>query len=441
MKVKSTFLFLIVLLAGLLTALACTTCYAQDSTRLIGELDLFDLIRSKKKKQEVRSAAPEKGKLMLVAVPALGSNPNMGSFIGVASTAAMYLGEPANTNISSMSASALFTTKDQVVTNLKGTIMTPGNRWEFLLDTRYLIYAEDTYGLGTDNLQPVKSSWNLGGINTSAVDGAQPMDFDHIRIHVTALKAEQLLDFFYVGIGYHLDYHYNIEDKLLNLSGESATITSHYAYNTYYGIPVDKYYTSGISLNVAIDSRDHVVSTYKGEFLQFAYRFNSDILGSTHNSQTIYVEAREFISMSAIIPRHLVALWGVAQLTTHGELPYLDLPAHGYDMRNRIGKGYVQGRFRGRDWVALEAEYRFPITRNGLLGAVLFGNATSTSRPRMTIAGETIERLGLFDYIRPAGGVGARINLNKSGRLNVTMDMAFGQQGSKGFYFSVGETF
>lgn len=412
---------------------------AQDSVSLIGEVDLIDLLRSKHKKQSLENAAPRKGKLILFAVPALGSNPSMGSFFGLASTAAVYLGEPSNTNISSLSASVLVTTKEQLLVNLKGTIMTPGNDWEFLLDTRYLIYTEDTYGLGTDNLQPVRSGWNIGGINTTGVPGAQPMEFDHIRFHLTGLK--QLHNYLYGGIGYHLDYHYNINDLLLDLDADSVVVTSHYGYNSYYEFPADTYVTSGVSFNIAVDSRDHTVSPYKGQFLQLAYRINRKALGSEQNGQTLYLEMRKYFSLSGPSPKHLIGLWGIGQFNLQGRLPYLDLPASGYDMRNRIGKGYVAGRFRGEDWITLETEYRFPITRNGLLGGVLFANATTMSRPEITVLGETTARLKLFEAIRPAGGFGARIQLNKSGRLNVTMDMAFGQEGSKGFYFSVGETF
>lgn len=430
-----------ILLLVLFISFVAETRAQNDSVGLIGEVDLMDLVRSKKKREEKKNATPQKGKLMFIAVPAFGSNPNMGQFFGLAGTGAIYLGEPTNTNISNLSASALVTTKDQVVCNLKGTIMTPHNNWELLLDARYLIYAEDTYGLGSDNLQPVRSSWNVGGINTSAIDGAQPMTFDHIRFHLTALKKVGLIDHLYAGLGYHVDRHYNIKDLSLDLMASQPLVTSHYGYSLYYGFPTDEYSTAGISLNIAIDSRDHTISTYKGEFLQLSYRFNNEFMGSTQNSQTLFVEAREYISISALVPRHLIALWGLAQFTTSGQLPYLDLPAHGYDMRNRVGKGYVAGRFRGTNWITLEAEYRFPITKNGLLGGVIFGNATSTSRPQMTTFGETTEGLKLFESVRPAGGFGSRIQLNKSGRLNVTMDMAFGQQGSKGFYFAVGETF
>ena len=118
----------------------------------------------------------------------------------------------------------------------------------------------------------------------------------------------------------------------------------------------------------------------------------------------------------------------------------MHLPASSYDMRNRI-RGYVTGRFRGHSWITAETEYRFPITKNGLFGGVLFGSITTTSRNAITFGTESLDRLNLVEATRPAGGFGARMMLNRTGRLNLGMDMAFGQNGSNGFYFLVGETF
>jgi hypothetical protein len=430
-------LTLAVMLFGSLINLPCA---AQDSLNY-GNVDLMTLISSKEKRQSRENAQPQKGKMIIFVVPAIGSNPSLGTFFGVAATGAMYLGNPETTNISSLSNSILITTKNQLLFNLKGTIMSTDNKWEFLLDTRYLIFSEATYGLGSDNLQPVKSGWNFGGIETSGIDGAQPMSFDHFRMHFTSMR--EIKENMYAGIGYHLDYHYHISDQMLDTISDPAVITSHYAYSDYYGFPTNRYTTSGLSFNIAIDSRDHTVSPYVGEFLQLAYRFNTTWLGSADNSQTLYLEARKYLPIPGRIrnPKHLIGIWGIAYATVQGNLPYLDLPASSYDMRGRIGRGYVAGRFRGPDWVTVEAEYRFPITRNGLIGGVVFGSATTTSRQGYTYAGTTFERLKLFEAIRPACGFGGRVQLDKSGRLNVAVDMAWGQDGSKGFYFNIGETF
>jgi outer membrane protein assembly factor BamA len=170
-------------------------------------------------------------------------------------------------------------------------------------------------------------------------------------------------------------------------------------------------------------------------------RNNAEKLGSSKNSNQVYFEARYYQPLSAKRPRHIIGFWGIANVLTSGKLPYLHLPANAYDMRNRIGRGYVAGRFRGPGWVTLESEYRFPITRNGLFGGVLFASATTTSRDAITVGTESFPQLKLFEATKPAAGFGARVMLNRTGRLNLAVDMAFGENGAKGFYFAVGETF
>lgn len=400
--------------------------------------DLRKVLRKKNSPKEEESGTPQKGKLMKFIVPIFGANPTLGAFYGVGGTGAIFLGDPETTSISSLNASLQITTKNQFVAGIKGTIMTPDNGWEMLVDLKYSFFSENTYGLGSDNSQPINESWNWGGISTGT-GGAQPLTFNQVKIYYTALK--EVTDNFYVGIGYHLDYHYKIEDLNLDLEAPDTVITSHYAYNIINEISPTEYSTSGISFNLVYDSRDHTVNPYKGAFIQIMNRNNPDKLGSTKNSNTLYMEARLYKSLSAKTPRHLIGFWGIANILTSGTLPYLHLPANAYDMRNRIGRGYVAGRFRGPDWVTAEAEYRFPISRNGLFGGVLFASATTTSRDAITIGEESFPKLKLFEATKPAAGFGARIMLNRTGRLNLAMDMAFGQNGAKGFYFAVGETF
>lgn len=402
--------------------------------------DLRGVIRGQKDGDEKKeSGVPEKGKLMLFVVPVFGANPSLGTFYGVGGTGAMFLGDPKTTSISNLTGSTLFTTKNQFVASVKGTIMTPQNDWEMLVDFKYSFFSENTYGLGSDYAQPIQESWNCGGVQTSGIGGAQPLTFNQVKIHYTALKG--IANHLYVGIGYHLDYHYKIKDLTLDLDASPALITSHYAYNVANGFDPAEYTTSGTSFNFVVDSRDHTVNPYKGMFLQVAYRTNPTFLGSEENSSQLYIESRLYKRLSEKMPRHLLSFWGIAQLITSGDVPYLHLPANAYDMRNRIGRGYVAGRFRGPGWVTAETEYRFPITKSGLLGGVVFASATTTSRAAISIGGEEIPKLSLFEAVRPAMGFGGRVLLNRTGRLNLTMDMAFGQKGAKGFYFAVGETF
>jgi outer membrane protein assembly factor BamA len=418
-----------------------TIAQINDTTATSGyidETDIAKVIRGKNSKKKT-TGMPEKGKLMAFGAPVFGSNPSLGTFYGLGGTGAIYFGEPATTNISNFTVSLQFTTKNQFIGALKGTVMTSDNLWEMLIDAKYSIFSENTYGLGSDYNQPIQEGWNWGGTQAEGIAGAQPLSYQYIRFHYTALR--EMTSHLYFGIGVHIDYHYKITDDSLNLEAEVPVITSHYAYNTLMGYDQGEYASIGTSINAIYDSRDHTVNPYKGAFLQATYRVNSEWLGSTQNHQQLYLETRVYKSLSKKMPRHLIAFWGIGQFTTDGNVPYLDLPANAGDMRNRIGRGYVASRFRGDNWVTAETEYRFPITRNGLLGGVLFANATTTSRPEFTLGEETFEKLKLFEAIRPGYGYGLRLMLTRAGRLNLGMDMAYGQNGSKGFYFSVGETF
>jgi hypothetical protein len=126
-----------------------------------------------------------------------------------------------------------------------------------------------------------------------------------------------------------------------------------------------------------------------------------------------------------------------------GHPPYLDLPASGYDMFNSSARGYLQGRWRGQNWVDLEAEYRFPITNNGLLGGVIFANGFSLSRSAVSVPemGITTQKLALFESFRFAVGGGLRIMLDRKGRMNLTIEYGRGENGSSGLYIYVGEAF
>lgn len=307
------------------------------------------------------------------------------------------------------------------------------------VDLKYSIFSEGTYGLGSDYNQPIKESWNFGGVQNSGLSGAQPLNYSYWRMHFTALR--EMADHLYVGIGYHLDYHYKIIDQLLDLDTEEPVITSHYYYSFANSFDPQSYFSSGTSFNVLYDSRDHTMNPYKGSFLQASYRINIEWMGSTQNYQQLYLETRLYKALSQKMPRHLIAFWAIGSFITSGEAPYLDLPSSSSDMRNRIGSGYVASRFRGKEWVTAETEYRFPITKNGLLGGVVFASATTTSREQTVVGENTFDQLKLFEAIRPAGGFGVRLMLKRAGRMNLSMDMAFGQNGAKGFYFAVGETF
>jgi outer membrane protein assembly factor BamA len=205
------------------------------------------------------------------------------------------------------------------------------------------------------------------------------MRFNYVRIYETALK--QVSPHWYLGIGINIDYHYEIKDELLKLDTPNAYITSNYFYSKKNGFDPTRYSTNALSLQIIRDSRDNAISATKGYYANLSFRVNEKIFGSSQNSSMLYYEWRNYFSLQKSKPRHLLAFWTWGQFVTSGNVPYLALPSIGWDTYGRSGRGYVQGRLRGTNMIYGETEYRLPISRNGLFGAVAFFNITTASNP------------------------------------------------------------
>jgi len=262
------------------------------------------------------------------------------------------------------------------------------------------------------------------------------MEFKFIRFHETVFK--QLSSDFYLGAGYHMDYHFDISDNLLDTAAATPVLTSHYLYNKKYEFDNGKYTLSGISLNVLYDSRDNAANTFNGRYALATFRINPSFLGSTRNSTSLWLEYRDYIHLSKKPqPNHMLAIWLYGHFQTSGATPYLDLPALGGDQFGRSGRAYTQGRFRGQNLMYSELEYRIKIlgTKKNpdFLGAVAFVNATTASNVDANIK--------LFEYLEPGHGMGLRFMLSQQSRTNVTLDYAWGSYGSRGMFLSVNETF
>ena len=395
---------------------------------------------------EASGAPPAPYKPLLTILPVVGSNPTQGVLAGVAVIVGIYLGDPKTTTISNVSANILYTTKNQFLSGINSVLMLEHNEWQLQGDWRFLIFNQDTFGLGTGEtpistgFKPVTTGFTLNGFGTTAaVQGAQPMDLNLLRFRENFLK-KAWLDAFYIGPGFSFDRYYGIEDKLLDLNATPPVVTSHYAYSKALGFNPSQYNISGLSLNLLWDSRDSTINPYRGHYASASYQWNPTWLGSAKDSSVLTLEYRGYYGLDVAIPRNLIAVWFLVQTTVTGQLPYLGLPAIGWDARNRTGRGYVQGRFRGTAQVYGEVEYRFRITQNGLLGGVVFANVSTFSSAPVSYLGFFNDGQNLFQTLRPAGGLGLRFMMSRQSRTNITLDFTVAEK-TFGLYFGAGEAF
>jgi hypothetical protein len=411
-----------------------SVCASGHCQPYVDETDLFIAVGLAEKKKET----PKAFEPLLAVLPAFAYNPTVGFLFGGVGLFGMYLGDPATTTISNVQAMVLYTTKNQFITQIFSTVLTENNTWEFQGDWRFMIFNQDTFGLGTGH-SPVSQGFTINGIGTTAeVQGAQHMDMNLLRFHQNALR--QVWGALYVGPGLSFDRYYGIVDERLDLSATPPVVTSHYAYSVVEGFGPKAYNANGLSLNVLYDTRDSTINAYRGIYASLSYQWNPTWFGSSKDSSILTGEFRTYIGLSSAVPRNVLAFWFVAQGQVSGSLPYLALPSIGWDAKNRTGRGWVQGRFRGTAEVYTEAEWRFRITDNGLLGGVLFANMSTFTRPAVNYLGYTEAGESLFEHPRFAGGVGLRIMQNRRSRTNITLDLTVADK-TIGFYFGAGEAF
>ena len=359
---------------------------------------LFKVVHIKAKPD---TAKLQPGKLYMAVFPAVGYTIVNGGTATVAANASFYTSDPDSTNLSTILTYPLYSSFHQIIVPVISSIWTKKNDINFLGDWRYYRYPSYTYGLG----------------GNSSRTNAQQLNYSYVKVSQEALK--HLSTNLYGGIGYALDYHFFIQ--------QIGPAVNDY---TQYNDNATKTLSSGLVAHLKYDSRTNINNPKDALFASLSYRYNSSILGSDNNWQLIQVEIRKYIHIASN-PNNVFAFWSWNEFTYRGKVPYLDLPSTAWDTYANTGRGYIQGRFRGTSLMYLEAEYRFGITHNGLLGGVLFVNGQAIpDYPGYYIS-----------TINPGYGLGLRIKLNRYSDTNLCIDYGFGTGGSRGIFFNLGEVF
>jgi outer membrane protein assembly factor BamA len=374
-----------------------------------------------KKKDSLIVVKPIKNSFLLI-IPIVGVQPATGFSYG-ATAQYTFKGGDLLDKYSSANLGVVFTTKDQLLINAKNNILLKDNKIYLSGDYRLYVFTQPNYGLGTDIIPTHK-----GDPDFDIQSIAEPMDYNYFKFHQTV--SWEVKKYFYVGTGIEIDWYSRIVDK--NLDVDNGIFTNHYNYSKQYGFNESEYFVNGFSLNLIYDSRDNQINTREGWFANINYRFNADLFNDQKSSNVLYTEFRYFIPLSPKKKQFVLGIWAFGQFVTNGAVPYLNLPAIGWDQRSRSGEGYTQGLFRGNNLAYLETELRFPISCNQLLSGTVFTSFTTAS--------DKINDVSLFRYVQPAVGAGLRILIDKATRTNLVLDYAVGNR-SQGFYLNAGETF
>jgi Omp85 superfamily domain len=377
---------------------------AIDTIHYSNQKDVVDLYNDifkngeaiRKDTGNVRSRA-----LRVSAVPAAGYTLQT-NFAGIVTANGAFYTRP-DANQSTILTSFTYTVRNQIILPLQMNLWTLGNKYNVVIDWRYLYFPSYTYG--------------LGGFTTA--DDGYIIDYSTIHLHQALLR--QLAEDMYAGVGYNMDYYWGIRE--VNPPGNKVTDFEAYGLTS-------TEFASGFTFNFLYDTRKNSINPLGGSFVNVIYRPNLTIFGNTSDWRSLVVDLRKYVRFPQST-NNVLAFWSYEWLTINGKPPYLMLPNTGGDPYSNTGRGYIQGRFRGNNMAYVEGEYRMQLTHNGLLGGVIFANAQSFT--------ETTSNR--FETIAPGWGAGLRLKINKFSRTNVALDYGFGLNGSGGVFVNLGEVF
>lgn len=180
---------------------------------------------------------------------------------------------------------------------------------------------------------------------------------------------------------------------------------------------------AGLGLVASWDTRDRQYSPREGTFAEFKSNFARGAFGSDVAFETYSATWNAYYTVSA--PNVLAARVSLCKVSPSA--PFFATCAYGSgdDLR-----GYESGRYRDTNMIAVQAEYRMRLSSR--FGAVAFAGTGS-------VAGSFGDLFSSGQL--PAGGLGLRYLAVPAQGVNISVDYAWGKDGSSGLYVYIGDSF
>jgi outer membrane protein assembly factor BamA len=294
---------------------------------------------------------------------------------------------------SNLQALALYSLRKQFVAAINGSIYFPGEKYILNQQLSYSYYPDKFWGLG----------------KTSADSSEE--DYDYKQYYIYLHPQTNIGNKIYIGLLYEFQRLFDVKYDsgglfdLQNIPGRNG------------------YHISGLGASFTYDTRNNAFSPDKGIMLQFYFNHFANYFGSDFNYTNFVIDARKFICLY----NHQVLAMQATGFFNAGEVPLRSLALLGGSSKMR---GYYEGRYRDKNLVVIQTEYRVPLFRR--FSAVGFGDV-----------GNVADKLNdmNFQCLKYSYGAGLRIALNQTEKLNLRLDYGIGAGKSNGFYLQLGEAF
>ena len=335
----------------------------------------------------------------LIPFPILFYQPETGTGFGASVVYLFTLGEGTRPGHegrslrSSVGATAIYTTKKQVITSLDAETFPGGGRYRALANVSFVRFPSSFWGIGNDTPESLEE------------------DYTPDQIAASAEFSVEVARHMYAGV---FGQGGNRELRVIEEGGLIAT-------GAVPGTEDGTLVTLGLILTR--DSRSSNVYPRSGEYHQLRASRSLDASGNGNDFSTLSLDLRTYVPIRSGVMAFRAL--GIAS----GETPPFDLmPRLGGES---LLRGYFGGRFRDRSLAALEAEYRSPQWRR--LRGVLFAGIGQVA----DVPGDM-----RLDAFHPSAGCGMRFLLNRREEFSLRVDVGWGfDVESSGVYIGLNQVF
>lgn len=214
----------------------------------------------------------------------------------------------------------------------------------------------------------------------------------------------------FVGLTYNYEHLYNMkypEDGIADRNKPKG---------------LNNYVISAPGIRARHDSRDNILSSRTGSYVDVFYSFFRPGLGSQYNFSMFGLDARKFINLTPTPKKNNILAFNFVLKQSSGNVPFRYLS-------NISSRGYHPNLYRDNSLVSLQAEYRFKIWN--WFGASLFGGASEVS--------SSFAQMNL-KYIRENYGGGFRFRIFKKNNMYMRVEYGISSNTSN-YYISFTDAF
>ena len=335
----------------------------------------------------------------LLVYPVLAYAPETSWEVGLSALYVYFAKRDTTNRLSEINAFSFYTFENQYGLWFDHAIYTDQNRWFFLGRARTQSFPLFYHGIGIDTPK----------------DFIAKVEANQILIKERVLR--KLKNDIYVGLEF--DYQRLAKTDFVLADPEIPNFELPLGHNGSTNV--------GLGLGFIQDNRHNVLNVREGLFSELAFLHYNPSWGSTYKFTSVLSDTRVYRPMG---DNNVLAVQLLGQFN-FGDVPFNQLALMGGES---IMRGYYYGRYRDRNQLAAQVEYRFlpiPFKFTDRLGFAVFIGAGSVFNE--------LDNLNISNFV-VSGGAGLRFLLFPKKDIWTRIDFAVTEE-STGFYIFIGESF